>query len=172
MFHLAGKSFHKSIDPLFPTPDYCLILDATSSWSYVVSRYIFPHGTTNATLKSKTMTLFQDFQCIHIFHFAAGWDAGEWAYVCARLGIFDNHTDRVLVKFCNHIDGCNFSNCPHTEEDDQLPLFQLPEVEKNSTLNLKNGTPPSAVHFNSSSIQNLSNLLLFNFICAVHILSY
>jgi hypothetical protein len=163
----------------FPTPDHCLLMGETPRRS-LSFRSIFFQGTTNATLKSN-YSLFPHslVKQTQIFHFAAGWDADEWAYVCGRLGVLDNQTERVPIKFCNPLYGCNFSKCPHREEDDQLPLFDCQRVKKNSSLiftnvyltNETDETPTNAVHFNSFSTQNLSNLLLFEFLFAIHILS-
>jgi hypothetical protein len=54
--------------------------------------------------------------------------------VCAKLGVFDNQTERVQIKFCNPLYGCNFAKCPHRDEDDQQPLFRLPTEEMNAGL--------------------------------------
>jgi hypothetical protein len=72
-----------------------------------------------------------------ILHFKAGRDADDWAYVCDQLGVSENQTERVPITFCNPIYGCNFSKCPHREEDDQLPLFRFPKVEQNATSAIK-----------------------------------
>jgi hypothetical protein len=62
-----------------------------------------------------------------IIYFVAGWDAEEWAYVCAKLGVLDNQTERVPIKFCNPLYGCNFSKCPHRNRDDRKQLFSSPK---------------------------------------------
>jgi hypothetical protein len=66
-------------------------------------------------------------------NFIAGWDADEWAYVCARLGVLDNQMERVTVKFCDLLYGCNFAICPHGDKDDRRTIFGLGNVGNNST---------------------------------------
>jgi hypothetical protein len=132
----------------FPSPSHCLLIEKAHS------RTIYTHGTTNATLKSIYPTA-----CFYILKlkrtpFPAGWDADEWAYVCARLGVSENQTERVPIKFCNPFHGCNFAKCPHTDKDDRKSLFRFPAVQKNAKLSYK---PSKCV----GSMQNVSKLLCY-----------
>ena len=119
----AAKSFVKQdVAPPFPTPDHYYFVREM--------RTVFSHGYTNSTLKSiKTFRYFHKENSN--FNFTAGWDAEEWAHVCTKLGVLDiNQTERVPIKFCNPLYGCNFAKCPYRDEDDQLPLFGLKTVQE------------------------------------------
>jgi hypothetical protein len=87
-------------------------------------------GPTNATLNSENKI---QRKCLIVKNnccrFAAKWDADEWAYVCDQLGVSIKEAadeERVPIKFCHYVWGCNFALCPHRDEDDLITLFQCP----------------------------------------------
>jgi hypothetical protein len=156
----AGKYFDMDMtSPPFETNDHCFMIYEGSS-----PQRTFPEGLTNTKLKSE----FKHFigKKLTKFNFTARWGDDDWAYVCAQLKVFDNQTERVLIKFCNPLYGCNFSYCPHRKRDDKRTLFRFSKVAKKYMKDecFKEENATKVPLKGTSSMLEVCNLVVFYFI--------
>jgi hypothetical protein len=156
----AGTFFDKDMtSPPFETHDHCFMVIGGSS-----PQRTFPQGLTNTNLTSE----FTHFlgKKLTKFNTTASWSDDEWAYVCAQLKVPDNQTERVPIKFCFPPYGCNFSYCPHRDDDDQETLFRFSEASKKYMKKecFKDETPITVDPLeSSSSMLKESKLAVFYF---------